>query len=188
MYYSGIWFGMIQFIICGILNYYSSLLLVKSSKKCNKYTYMDLAYEACGKKMLYFVKINYFINNWAFIIAYIVLQNKLMAGSISYFMGNKAPYFLRDPEGKFWATMIMVFIGFPLSIFRQFSSLRYVCLVGVFFLFYICVVLCIEPFTGRYGEISEMFSTMETFNLKGLFKTFPTAIFAFTCQNVINDI
>ena len=38
---------------------------------------MKLAHYTSGKFMLYFVRINFFINNWGFIVAYIVLVKKL---------------------------------------------------------------------------------------------------------------
>jgi hypothetical protein len=39
----------------------------------------------------------------------------------------------------------MVLAIFPLSLFKEFSALRYICMMGVFVTFYISIIILIEP-------------------------------------------
>jgi hypothetical protein len=54
-----------------------------------------------------FIKINFLIANWGFVVAYVILVNKTFAKTIDIFW-PKSPYYLRDTDGKFWAPIIMV--------------------------------------------------------------------------------
>ncbi len=58
--------------------------------------------------MVYFIKINFLIANWGFVVAYVILVNKTFAKSMFIFFGDSAPSFITDVEGKFWAPIIMV--------------------------------------------------------------------------------
>ncbi len=42
-----------------------------------------------------------------------------MAKIIDILFGENAPYFLRDPAGKFWAILLTLCLTLPLSLFRN---------------------------------------------------------------------
>ena len=71
---------------------------------------MSLATKTCNKYLVYFIKFNFLLANWGFVVAYVILVNKTFAHSVEIFFGDSAPLFLRDGNGKFWAPIIMVYI------------------------------------------------------------------------------
>lgn len=113
--------------------------------------------------MLYFIKINFLIANWGFVVAYVILVNKTFAKSMFIFFGESAPSFMTDTEGKFWAPIIMFFVVFPLSMFRTLGALRFVALMSVLISFYITLVIFIEPLTNKLGPIGAKYSVARYF-------------------------
>ena len=61
-------------------------------------------------------------------------------------------------------------------------------MVGVFFVFYVGLVVIVEPLTMRYGNLGDNYDHMRTFQFTGILKTFPTAVFGYTCQPNTQDI
>ena len=130
--------------------------------------------------MVYFIKFNFLIANWGFVVAYVILLNKTFAKTTSI-LCKDAPYFLTDTNGKFWAPLIMCLIVFPLSLFRTLGALRFVALMSVIISFYIVLIIFIEPLTGKLGSVSNKYDESRKFKMQGFFITFSTALFAFTC-------
>ncbi len=108
-YYSGIYLSVLLYLVCALLGYISNILLVKCAERLKKYTYMGLAEKTQNKFMVIFIKINFLIANWGFVVAYVILVNKTFAKTIEIFW-PESPNFLRDTDGKFWAPIIMVLI------------------------------------------------------------------------------
>lgn len=110
-YYSGVILSISIYFLCAVLGYVSNFLLVKTAEKLKKYSYMDLAESTCSKLMVIFIKLNFLIANFGYIVAYVILVNKTFAHSLSIFFGDSLPYYLIDTlHGKFWAPLIIVYI------------------------------------------------------------------------------
>lgn len=142
---------------------------------------MSLATKTCNKYLVYFIKFNFLLANWGFVVAYIILLNKTFAHSVQVFFGDSAPYFLRDSNGKFWAPVIMMIVVFPLSLFRTLGALRFVALMSVVISFYITLIIFIEPLTMRFQPMEDKMDSLILFRIEGVFITFSTSLFAFTC-------
>lgn len=107
--------------------------------------------------MINFIKVNFFLNNWGFIVSYVVLQAKVVNHSMDIFFGDSVPFYLHDINGKFWPVVLMCTTVFPICLFRNYSNLRYIHLLGIFFLLYEVLIIVIEPFTGKECNLSENF-------------------------------
>lgn len=114
LYKSGVIWGIIQFIFSGVISFYTTHILIQSGEKSGHKTYMSLlrhTFEVGSTKQkvfFVFAKITMFFNNWGTIVSYIVLENKLFAKGTFFLVGDSAPEWLTDPNGKFWATMFIV--------------------------------------------------------------------------------
>ena len=84
-YYSGIYLSIILYFLCALLGYISNILLVKCAESLKKYTYMGLAQKTQNKFMIMFIKLNFLIANWGFVVAYVILVNKTFAKSVEIF-------------------------------------------------------------------------------------------------------
>lgn len=84
----------------------------------------------------------------------------------------------------------MIFGIFPLSLYKEVSALRYVCMAGVGVTFYISIIIFLEPFIGSINgyTFSDNIKETEWWKTIGILKTFPFAIFSFFCQTNSQDI
>ena len=71
------------------------MLLVQCGDATKKYSYMAISQETYGTKFTLFVKFSFFISNWGFIVAYMVLVNKLIATVLDEIFGDSIAYELR---------------------------------------------------------------------------------------------
>jgi amino acid permease len=80
--------------------------------------------------------------------------------------------------------MLMVFAIFPLSLYKEVSALRYICMAGVAITFYISIIIAVEPFVGSINgfDFSDNIKNTKWFDAIGIVKTFPFAMFSFFCQ------
>jgi len=78
-YYSGVILSLLLYFLSAVLGYISNFLLVKTAEKIQRYTYMSLAHKTCNKYLVYFIKFNFLLANWGFVVAYVILVNKTFA-------------------------------------------------------------------------------------------------------------
>ena len=78
---------------------------------------------------------------------------------------------LRDTQNGFWAAFLMVFLEFPLSLYKEISSLRYACMAGVAITFYISAIITMEPLVGDINGHSLMdnLQACKIFDFKGVY-------------------
>ena len=154
--------------------------------KVKNYRYIELA-KGYGKKMTYFVKIVFFLNNWGIVVGYTTLINILISQSLDILIGDQIPAFMRSVHSPFWAVVINIVFVLPLTLCRNLSSLRYVCLVGFFFVLYVVVVIIAEAFNPAISDYQTNFQEIELVRWGGIFNTWSIALFAFQChQNVLD--
>ncbi len=127
-----------------------------------------------------------------------------MAYVMSNFFGDSLPEFMTgnylfnlinlfisiiiDVNGKFWACIIMGLFGFPPSLSRKLSALRYFFLAGVFFEIYLAFTIFGEAFNTNISRIADNYEKAKKFEFSGLSSTFPIAIFAYTCHPNVLDV
>ena len=140
--------GTVLVILAAILNYFTAILLVLTGHKAKKYRYFDLA-EGYGKAMTMCVKVIFFLNNWGIVVGYTTLINILISESLSNLWGDSLPGYMTSTHSPFWAVVINITFILPLTLQRNLSSLRYVCLVGFFFVCYVVVVIVVETFNPK---------------------------------------
>ena len=58
---------------------------------------MQIGKKLTNKVVQYVIKISFFLCNWGYLVAYLVLENKMAAYAMFFFFGDSCPYFLRDP-------------------------------------------------------------------------------------------
>lgn len=74
--YSGLYFSILQLLVCAYLGYFTTMLLVQCADLSKNYSYMTLASATYGKNFTLFVKWVFFFSNWGFTVAFIVLVSK----------------------------------------------------------------------------------------------------------------
>jgi amino acid permease len=185
---SGLYLGLLQFIGFACIGYFTTMLLVQCADISKKYSYMELASATYGKSMTFFVKLTFFLCNWGFVVAFIVLINKLLAHASSQFFPNSLPDFMIDPNGKFWACMVIFLYAIPMSLFRTLTSIRFTFILGLFFVLYMTVAVVFESTDQNLCNISENYLDSNKFIFQGILGTLPIAIFSFTCHPNVLDV
>ena len=98
------------------------------------------------------------------------------------------PEFMQDEKSPFWAVVINVVFIFPLALQRNLSSLRYVCLIGFFFVMYVVIVIVVETFNSKICDYQTNWNDLEYFKLSGIFNTWSMSLFAFQCHQNVLDV
>jgi len=75
---SGLWLGVFNILLGLVLAIYSTMLIVVTGEKTKCYLYEGIGYKSHGNCMGKFAEINMIVNNFAFVIAYIVLLKELI--------------------------------------------------------------------------------------------------------------
>ena len=75
VYYSGVYFSVLQLVVCAYLGYFTTMLLVQCADLSKNYSYISLSAATYGKGFTLFVKIVFFLSNWGFTVTFIVLVN-----------------------------------------------------------------------------------------------------------------
>ncbi len=98
-------------------------------------------------------------------------------------------FYAADSNGKFWACFVTLIYGFPISLYRSFSAIRFTFVLGISFVLYYSFVIVYESFQEeKFGSIEENFEQAEKFHLMGILKTLPIAIFSFTCHSNVLEV
>jgi len=150
----------LSLIICAAsLNYFTAKLLVLASNKADKPKYYDLA-SGYGSAMTFFVKLIFFLNNWGIVVGYTKLVNIQVSNSMKSLFPNILPEYMQNENNPFWAIVINLLFIFPLSLQRNLSSLRYVCLIGFFFVMYVVFVIAVETFNAEICDYRTNFGLL----------------------------
>ena len=84
-----------------------------------------------------------------------------------------------DVHSPFWAVVINMTFILPLTLQRNLSSLRYVCLIGFFFVCYVVVVIVAETFNSEITDYKKNLEIIKYASWKGVFNTWSISLFAF---------
>ena len=152
-YKSGWLLSLMIFIVGVILTYISCVLLVKASYKSQLNTYMQLAQHCSNKFFMYFIKVNYLINNWGYTLAFAVIINKLAAKTFKSILtdSSSVPSFLIDEKGIFWAALFILLVAFPLSIKKQLTGMSFLGLTSCFISIYTTIIIIYFSQNQKYN-------------------------------------
>lgn len=132
---------------------------------------------------MYFVKINLIINNWSYTVAFGVIINRLMTEVIKFiFKGNlsSVPYFLLNPNGFFYVSIVVFLIAVPLTLKKQLTGMSFFGVLTFIISLFNILILTYYASSNEYNHGNNA-KDMKSFNTSGLSLTLPTAIFAYIC-------
>jgi len=184
---AGLLLQLSELIFCGILGYYSMFLLVRAADRVKRYSYGQLAKSAYGNKFELAVKCMFFLNCLASSTFNTVVINQLVTKALAILWGDALPFYMTNPDGKFWQPIVTAAVIFPLCLFRNLTSLRYAGLLAFTLTFYIATVVTVEAFNTSISDFSENLKNVTFFNLNGLSISLPSTIFAFMCHPNVLD-
>lgn len=180
---SGLYEGLIIFILGMIVSLYTCQLLVLAADKTGKLTYESIGNELYGPKMRTFAEVNMIINNYGTVIAYIVLLKGLIPNSLHLF--GVSNDILRNEY--MWGTLITLIIVYPLSLKKEISSLRYTSLLSCIACIYLAFAITYGFFDMR-SDTNDRFkhAPAAEFTAYSFFTASGFVVFSFTCHpNVI---
>lgn len=93
-----------------------------------------------------------------------------------------------DPNGKFWACLVIFLYALPMSLFRTLTSIRFTFILGIFFVLYMTVAVIIEASDSCFGDFTQNYLESDKFILQGVLRTLPIAIFSYTCHPNVLDV
>jgi len=182
MYLTGLWQGLIMFILGAAQANFSAYLLVRGARLSEQPTYDLVGERAFGPKMGTFAKINLIINCEATVINYAVLIASLVPESIRDLWGDHLPSDSILFSNAFWACMVFGFIIFPLSLPRELSALRHFSLLCFVIFVFLSVSIVAEFFNPRIvPDAGHNWNSIKSydFNAQALFISYPFINFAY---------
>jgi amino acid permease len=181
---SGLYQGIVLFILGMVVSLYTCQLLVLSAEKTGKLTYESIGSELFGAKMRTFAEINMIINNYGTVIAYLVLLKDLIPNCLHLF-GVTNPILINN---YMWGCLICTSIVYPLSLKQEISALRYTSLLSCIACIYLSIAITYGFFDMRSGDTKSRFENAPSAELSAysLFTASGYVVFSFTCHpNVI---
>ena len=161
---SGLGLGMLLLSAVGIVETYSLILLLESSKVTGIDSYGGVAKAAYGVVMDYIVQFNIMLQCFGVCVAYTVIIGDLVPSVMLYCVGNLldfATYWdvallidvfegmmhLLTADAWIVRTMTMIIISFlvifPLVCLRKMDSLRFTSVIAIFSIFYVCLLVVV---------------------------------------------
>jgi hypothetical protein len=92
---AGLGLGIIELVLCAVLNLYSTRILAISGSIAKKYTYAHIAKEAYGTGMEYIARITVLINCWGACVLTTIIIGQLLSRAFTIFFGDSIPAFNR---------------------------------------------------------------------------------------------
>ncbi|OMJ86424.1 hypothetical protein SteCoe_12087 [Stentor coeruleus] len=181
---SGLYQGIILFILGMIVSLYTCQLLVLAAEKTGKLTYESIGNELYGHKMRTFAEVNMIINNYGTVIAYLVLLKDLVPNCLKLFGVDNA----FATNNYMWGCMICTLVVYPLSLKQEISALRYTSLLSCCACIYLGIAITYGFFSMRSGETNSRFDDAPAteFSAYSIFTAAGYVVFSFTCHpNVI---
>ena len=181
---SGLYQGIVLFVLGLIVSLYTCQLLVIAAEKTGKLTYESIAQELFGPKMRTFAEMNMIINNYGTVIAYLVLLKSLVPNSLHLFgVTNEIAR-----SEYLWGTLICTAVVYPLSLKKEISTLRYTSVLSCMACVYLSFAVTYGFFSMRSGETAERFADAPATELSAynIFTAMGFVVFGYTCHpNVI---
>eukprot|EP01016_Furgasonia_blochmanni_P024612 TRINITY_DN2653_c0_g2_i8.p1 TRINITY_DN2653_c0_g2~~TRINITY_DN2653_c0_g2_i8.p1 ORF type:complete len:298 (-),score=42.58 TRINITY_DN2653_c0_g2_i8:1726-2619(-) len=110
-----------------------------------------------------------------------------MANAMGTFFPS-LPDLFTNQNGWIYSTIITIGFVTPLSLFRELSSLRYVCLMGFACNVFIVGVIVWEAFDSEVCNIQRNFEKAAYYKTEGIYLTLSTAIYSFNCHPNVLDV
>ena len=181
---SGLYQGIVLFVLGMIVSLYTCQLLVLSAEKTGKLTYESIGMQLYGKKMQTFCEVNMIINNYGTAVGYIVLLKSLIPNSL-VLLGIENDVLTST---YLWGISITVIIVYPLSLMKQISALRYTSLLSCIACIYLGIAVFYGFFSMRGSDANERFQDAPAVEMSAycIFTASGYVVFGFTCHpNVI---
>lgn len=180
---SGLYQGIIVFVLGMIVSLYTCQLLVIAAEKTGKLTYESIGSELYGPRMRTFCEVNMIINNYGTVVGYIVLLKDLVPNSLNLFGVDDAV--LLSPY--LWGCLITASVVYPLSLKQEISALRYTSFVSTCSCVYLGIAI-MYGFFDKTHDSNKAFREAPAGEMSAysIFTAASYVVFAFTCHpNVI---
>jgi len=184
---AGVGLGGCCLLIGAYSNYYSTFLLVRAGHVTKKYSYQELALEAYGKNFERMVKFLFFFNSWVGCVFSTILMPQLTSQALIVIFGNGLPNYLISQTTTFWAIVQTTLFVFPISLFRDLTSMRYVSLLCFAISIYLTLAVMIEAFNPNITNFSENIQMITYWESSGFASCLAQVLFAFTCHPNVLD-
>lgn len=133
------------------VSFHTSRLLVICAVKTGIYNYTYIGEELYGPRMRKLGEVSMMLTNFGITVAYLVLIKGLIPYSLSH-LGVSDPVATSE---IFWGVAITVVIVYPLALFKDIQALNYTSVIGFLACLYLTLVITIQFFVLRGGEIAE---------------------------------
>ena len=192
--------GIIPFliVICGIINYWTFMVLGDASRKLKVYKYEDIVSSLFSPFFSYFFIIVMGIGLFGLIILFQVILYKFLGGIINEIFGYGYTNMEVFASESFWGEknnrllvgyLITLFVLFPLCLIKTFSQMRYASSFGVFSVFLIIIIVVIQCPSFFYHNVVEGQQNLNVIDIgKGFgpdlkfIQSISTIIYAYECH------
>ncbi|OMJ74585.1 hypothetical protein SteCoe_26442 [Stentor coeruleus] len=183
---SGLYQGIIIFILGIIVSLYTCQLLVLASEKTGEFTYELIGKALYGPKMKTFAEINMIINNYGFAVAYIILLKDLIPNCLKMLGVVNAT----ATNNYLWGCLVCILIIYPLTLKKKISALRYTSLLSCIACIYLSIVIAYGFFTTRANDLNSKIKEAPPAEIStySIFTASSYVVFSFTCQNNVIPI
>lgn len=192
--------GIIPFliVICGIINYWTFMVLGDASRKLKVYKYEDIVSSLFSPFFSYFFIVVMGIGLFGLIILFQVILYKFLGGIINEIFGYGYTNMEVFASESFWGEknnrllvgyLITLFVLFPLCLIKTFSQMRYASSFGVFSVFLIIIIVVIQCPSFYYHNVVEGQQNLNVIDIgKGFgpdlkfIQSISTIIYAYECH------